>query len=441
MKKPVNENYCATVVALDQFVEHDDCQNVKTAMIAGCQVIVSKNATAGDVGLFFPLEVALSSAFLSSNNLYRDPTKNVDITEKGFFEEHGRVRCVKFRGHKSEGFYIPLSSLAAFTPGSEVSIPLRTEFDEYNGFAICKKYVPKSNRVAGVADRHKAGRVSKEELIAPGQFRFHPDTAQLRKNIHRIEPDTIISITRKIHGTSVVIGNLLVVQKPNLLARLAAWLGVPTIDASYGLCVSSRRVIKSVGGEEGTGTPGTRGFYGEPHGDDVWTQHGEAIAHQLPDGYTLYGEIVGYNANGSAIQKGYDYGCLPGKSRLVAYRLTSCNVDGEVLELSWPQLKEFCTQRGIEHVEEYFYGTAEQWARENVSLTAPKPLLEALSEKYLEKDCKECPGLPDEGVVIRIDHLESCESFKLKSYRFLEHETKDLDKGIVDTETSESEAA
>jgi hypothetical protein len=46
--------------------------------------------------------------------------------------------------------------------------------------------------------------------------------------------------------------------------------------------------------------------------------------------------------------------------------------------------------------------------------------------------------VPAEGIVVRIDHLDQSEAFKLKNFRFLEAESKLLDKGESDIETEQS---
>jgi hypothetical protein len=46
--------------------------------------------------------------------------------------------------------------------------------------------------------------------------------------------------------------------------------------------------------------------------------------------------------------------------------------------------------------------------------------------------------VPAEGIVVRVDHLTECESWKIKNFLFLEDETKLNDKGVVDLETLES---
>jgi hypothetical protein len=104
IKKPINNNYCATVVEIKNIIPIDNCDNVVHTNIFGNSIIVSKDVKIGDIGLFFPLETKLSNDFLKCNNLYRKLELNIDQTKKGYFEENGRIRCVKFRGNKSEGF-------------------------------------------------------------------------------------------------------------------------------------------------------------------------------------------------------------------------------------------------------------------------------------------------------------------------------------------------
>ena len=62
-------------------------------------------------------------------------------------------------------------------------------------------------------------------------------------------------------------------------------------------------------------------------------------------------------------------------------------------------------------------------------------LFQGLCENYLEEDCKYNPkGTPSEGIVVRRDGQETFSAYKLKSKRFLEFETKQLDSGEVSVE-------
>ena len=42
--------------------------------------------------------------------------------------------------------------------------------------------------------------------------------------------------------------------------------------------------------------------------------------------------------------------------------------------------------------------------------------------------------VPEEGIVVRKESLFSCDAYKLKSFRFFEKESSDLDAGVVDIE-------
>ena len=250
---PNSKNYAAVVVALKDFVDLPNCDNVKAVLIFGNSIIVSKAAAVGDVGLYFPVETALTKAFLGPNNLYRKPEfGNADPEQKGFFEEHGRVKAVKFRGHASTGFWIPLNSLdAAGFKSSEFELGM--EFNSIDGIEICKKYVPRFKRDAGApgtGKKPKGKQPKVEDQLVDGQFRFHFDTAQLRRNAFAIKPETIVSVSDKWHGTSVICGNLMAkVEHPWLHRTLSKIFKIRLQDSEYAGTAASRRVIKSVGGE------------------------------------------------------------------------------------------------------------------------------------------------------------------------------------------------
>lgn len=171
-----DRNYCATVIEIKTLVPLAKCDNVVAAMIFGNSVIVGKDTQPGDIGLFFPLETALSDEFLKNNNLYRDATLNLDTTKKGYFESHGRIRAVKFRGmHKSEGFYIPLSCLNYLGPVKlEDHLTIGDEFNEIEGHQVCHKYIPKGNRTPGEANSKNKQAVKVSRLVE-NQFRLHYD--------------------------------------------------------------------------------------------------------------------------------------------------------------------------------------------------------------------------------------------------------------------------
>ena len=176
LKKPKNSNYAAVVTQIQTIVPLEGCDNVQAAIIMGNQVIVGKDINIGTVGLYFPLECQLSKEYLSANNLYRKAELNSDANKKGYFEENGRIRCVKFRGHKSEGFFMPMDSINFCTKDHE-EFTLGTEFDEINGTEICSKYVINVQRTPGSPGSGKQRKTKKTmSKLVDGQFRFHEDT-------------------------------------------------------------------------------------------------------------------------------------------------------------------------------------------------------------------------------------------------------------------------
>lgn len=423
------------VVPLEKFVELDNCDNVKAAIIFGNSVIVSKDAKELDLGVFFPLETSLSHSFLSNNNLYRKPEYgNIDPEKTGFFEQHGRVKAAKFRGHKSEGFWVPLSFFS-YLGVQPYDFSVGDEFDEIGGIQICEKFIPKG--LSEERKKHIQGRKARlEDRIMDGQFRFHVDTENLRRNIHKINPGDVISISEKWHGCQVTIGNLLINKQLKWYEKAAKWLGVAVKEQDYGLVWSSRRVVKGVNGESKADSI----HYYE---SDVWGEVANEVKDRIPPGFTLYGEIVGFTEGGSPVQPGYHYGCRPGTHRFLVYRVTFTTQDGHQIELGWPQIQEFCKKFNLEMVPTLFYGKAgvleEKYTTTDIRDWRDN-LLKYLESQYVyDQQCQHNNfEVPAEGIVVRIEHLDQCESYKLKSFKFLKRESDILDKGEIDMETQES---
>ena len=436
-KAPKNINYCATVVEIKNKIDLATCDNVVGSMVCGCHVIIGKDTEIGTVGLYFPVETQLTRDFLTANNLYRDQTLNSDNTKKGYFEENGRVRCVKFRGHQSNGLFIPLDSLSFIAKSKGLRsindmVELGDEFDELHGVEICRKYIPRNTRTPGApgsANKSK-GRKARESKLIENQFRFHYDTAQLGKNLHKINPDSLISITYKVHGTSGISGKVLCKRKLTLVEKALKWTKLAKIsETEYDYINSSRKVIKN-----DDLNPNPRGYYSE----DIWSIAGEELKPYLLNGMTLYYEIVGYLPGGGPIQGSWDYGCKPGEHKIFIYRITYTNDAGQVFEFSAKQVQDWCKINGLNAVIELCYGFAGEFqdGKGFVDLDAwREALLEKIKRLYTEKDCYLCVHkVPEEGVVVRIEG-PVVEAFKQKSFRFLDKETRELDAGTVDIET------
>lgn len=450
---PKNQNYAAVVVEIKTLLPLNNCNNVQAAIIMGNQVIVSKEVKIGDIGLYFPLETQLSEIYLKNNNLYRKPELNLDSLQKGYFEENGRIRCVKFRGHKSEGLFMPIQSLSFINlPGSRLSnsitsfkigndnififgtteLKINDVFDEFEGVEICRKYVVKHNITHGVSEGKKSKSFKQfENKLVENQFRFHQDTSMLFRNLDRINPNSLIQISFKIHGTSFISSKILCLKPLKWYEKLLKKLGINIVDTHYDYVFSSRKVIKNK-----ELNPNKQDYYSE----DIWKIAHEEVKEFLQDGLTFYGEIAGYLPNGGAIQKDYDYGCnYSGEHKIYIYRITYTNPSGKVFEFSAKQVQDFCSKNGLNAVPQLYYGYAKflgpyPECNGNGEENWRDAFLEYIKQQYNEKDCYICSNkIPEEGVVIRIEGTEF-EAYKAKSNRFYERETALLDKGEIDIE-------
>lgn len=250
-------------------------------------------------------------------------------------------------------------------------------------------------------------------------------TSMLYKNIHRINPDDLISITYKLHGTSGISSRLACKRKLTWYNRIGKFLGFDVITKEYDYIYASRKVIKN---EELN--PNAQHFYNV----DIWGITHDLLKEHLQDGMTFYYEVVGYLPTGGLIQKDYDYGYEEGKFGIYIYRITYTNIYGKVFEFSAKQVQDFCNKHGLNAVPQLYYG----YARDVVDSDGDKLsindqwhdiFLEYLKKHYNDRNCFMCKNqVPEEGIVLRIEKLEF-EAYKQKSNRFYERETKLLDKG------------
>ena len=442
VKEPRNKNYCANVVKISNIVELENCDNVVAAIVSGYQVIVGKDAKIGDIGVFFPVECKLSKEFLSNNNLFRKAELNADKTTKNYIEDNQRLKCVKFRGNKSEGLLMPLESLK-WTGIDLEDLAVGMEFDELNDKEICCKNIVRRTNTQNTSNKKKA-KVDRVSRMVENQFRLHVDTEQFKKNMWKIQPFSMVSISRKKHGTSAVIGNVLVKRKLTVGEKILKFLGIKIQETEYGDVCASRNVIKNEYFNPLAGT----GFYT----DNIWQIWAEKLKGTLDKGITFYGEILGYLPTGGEIQKGYDYGCEEGTSKFEIYRITHTDEDGKVLEFTTHMIEEYCKQYGLESVEYFFYGYAkdiypeieeDKWTDESESRWLNNLLEKLEADERMGMNNITCPlnsqKVTSEGIVIRQESMFNPNPMKLKNFAFYEHETKLIDAGVEDIENADAE--
>jgi hypothetical protein len=438
--KDHNQNYLASIVKIDAFRPHPNADKLKITTLYGNSVITGIQAEPG-LYCYFPLECSLSQEFLSYTNSFRDSELNLDKTKKGMFENSGRVRAIKLRGSPSEGYIIPVSVLEDFSSGflkAPISITDKfcgTDFDLIGDHQICQKYIPRGQRISGAPGKKSKGNTKRyESKLVENQFKFHYDTAHLKREINKIRPNDLIAITNKIHGANFIVANVLTKKHLGWKDKIAKFFGVRVQETEYGLLYSSRAVIKnSTFNDEKENNH----FYDA----DIWKIVADRLFPSLKEGITAIGEVYGYTPSGSFIQKNYDYGCSPGHLDYVVFRMTYTNPKGDVFEFSHKQVQEYCARFGIKTPETYYHGYAKDLFDLDTENHWHENFLNKMIETYLEKDCHLCksvPGIPSEGVILRNDSNIDWEVYKLKSFRFLQKESEQLDTGVIDIETQEA---
>lgn len=430
-----DSNYLAKVVALKRLRKHGNADRLQCVNVGMNNVITGMTAKEGDLYVFFPIESKISRDFLSFTNSFRDTTMNADMNEKGFFNNNCRVRAMKLRGEKSMGYLVPAEQVANWKRIELSNFKDGLEFDTVAGDLLVEKYEVK-RKERGTTSKGQSPRLDR---LVDGQVNLHVKTKNLRHVPDAIQPDDLISITYKTHGTSWWCGNLLTKTKISRFKRLLNKFGANIPEVAYDIIYGSRRVVKN---RHFSDPKAQDHFYGY----DMWHDVAERVKNTIPKGVTLYGELLGFTRDGGYIQKGFDYGCSPQQGypsdKIEVYRITHTDEDGNVTEYSYPQIVDFCNQRGLVPSKLMFYGTAKQWYDLNADHNMRNPenwgeeFVSLLERVYNEKDCFMCNNpVPEEGIVIRKEDLFDCKVFKLKSFRFLEWETKQLDKGESDVES------
>jgi hypothetical protein len=434
ISKEANPNYLAKIVELKNIKMHSNAHSLQTVDIDFQTVITGMNAKDGDIYVYFPLECKINEDFLSFTNSFRDKTKNLDTEKAGFFENNCRVRAMRLRGEKSEGYIIPIAELESFTGQTGLSKYVGESFDTINNVKLLEKYVVKSKTI----QEPSGGKKPKFNRIIENQFQFHNDTENFRRNTNKIKPKDTISITYKTHGSSGIVANVMVKKELSFLNKIGKFLGIEVVDKEYDILISSRRVIKNKFIQD----PKVNNHF---YGSDIWTHVVDKfnLRELVPKGFTLYYEILGYTPEGGWIQKDYPYGNTVGNCSIEVYRITSTNLDGFVTELSTSEIMEFCKKLGLTSSHLFFQGRAIDWLLEQGykdrswdDAEWEETFLKALEKEYTEKDCFKHLNskVPEEGIVIRKESIFNFEAYKLKSFRFLEKETKELDRGEVDIE-------
>ncbi len=422
-----SENYTAQIIKLPVKVQVAGLDNLVACTHQGNACLVSKDSTENELYLFFPVECVINHDFLHCNNLYRNKELNRDKSKVGFFEDNRRVKAIKFRGIISSGFIIPVSSMK---PLLDYNFKQGDEFNEINGHVLCEKYIRKVQKEPGM----KNPRVKVLDNIVDSRMApEHPSTSHLLKNCHKLNLNDYIAVTYKLHGTSARYFNTLVKRKLSLLEKVSKFFGARIRGTSYKLVIGSRKVLKSIGLKQ---LPNKNHYYTS---GDLWSEAGkEFFEGKLNHGEAVYCEIIGKTYSGEAIQSGYAYGFE--RPKVYVYRISNINPQGIEVDLSYLQMKERCTQLGLDYCPELFYGTLYDFIAENISFDyLDNSNLDFTLSRLFYNNLLEKPSILDksvieEGFCIRRDTCNKPEIFKIKAKSFLLHEGKQADKEEVNIE-------
>ena len=324
--------YCCTVVRIEEIKPIEGSDFLGSTLVNGNPIVVRKDQIKeGDIMIYAPIETVLNKEFLSVNNLFeigeRDRNSNFKEVAKlieegkkdeakklvGFFNKHGRVKLIRLRGCPSMGFLMEIESLVKWMPklkDVDWESLIGTDFDTINDKLFVKVYVPfvSEQRVKNKHNKRDKKLKGFKRLV-DGQFTFHYDTSQLQRNIQRISPDDIVTISNKLHGSSAIFANILT-RKPLQLSFMTFFFNKminkkinhlsknkkvnmdaskeisflkkkikPTFKLEYGNVYSSRTVIKNQYINQGV----SDGYYGT----DIWAIYNEIIKPFIPKGYTI----------------------------------------------------------------------------------------------------------------------------------------------------------
>lgn len=408
LDRPVNENYAATVVRINNTIKLPGLDNLVGVPIFGYQALTGKDVILKGLYLFFPAEVQLSNGFAAENNLHRHSDLNIDPTQKGYLEDNRRVKAIKLRGNRSDGLLMPLSSLK-YLDINYNDLKEGDTFDHIGGEKVCEKYyIPVKHSGATVTRR--TSRV--DEIFIPRHF----DTANYFRNHHLIPDLSQVVVTQKLHGTSIRVGNTWVKRKLKWYEKLAKKFGVKVQETEFAYVFGSRKVIKDPNNSD------QNDFYGF----DLHSEVGKSFEGLIPRGFVLYGEIIGWIDDNKPIQPNYTYHIPRGQRAVYFYRVTHIGPTGIQTDLSWDHVKEFCYNLGLNYAPEI--------VRQNKIFFQPEDYLDRkLYPHYDNALPLSDPNTVDEGVCIRKEGMVPL-ILKAKSPIFLQHETILLDKGVADIE-------
>lgn len=415
--KVTDTNYCATVVKIDRLFPLENCDNLLWFSVFGFTAIVSKDTKEWDVWVVFTAETRLSDEYLKNNNMYRESTLNKDKSQKWYIEANRRVRAMKLRGSISSALFMPIESLSYMCNVSELNI--WDTFNEIDWVSICEKYfIEKKDNWNWNKVKYKNKRFIR---IDNKTFPEHLQTEQYLRNIDRYFDEDEVTVTQKIHGTSIRMWLVKVKRKLKRYENILKSIWVKIDNMEYDYIYASRHIIKNWNSNESKDT----GFYKT----DVRKGVLDKYKSSLPKDYIFYWEIIWYDGD-KPIQNWYTYNLNKWESELYIYRVAIVNEDGVSVDLTLQQVYELCNSVWLKVVPLLWKWKHKDFNKDEWIDKTFRPTYSNAVPLCEESVC-------DEWVVLRKEWLQPYVT-KLKSPKFLCFETEQLDSWEIDMETNET---
>ena len=479
--------YTAFITRIKNLRPHPNADRLQMGECFGNTVIVSLEYEDNQLGVYFPSDGQVSTAFAEANNLLRK--KDADGNNIGGYMDPDKrnITAIKLRGEKSDGLFLPLKSLETF--GDITTLHEGDRIDNFNGHEICCKYVPfKRERTAAGGAGKRIKRRAKRS-IAP-LFYEHMDTEQLAYNLAAFKPGDEIEITLKMHGTSQRTAHTKVLKDycgPNIAFDIIQRKGVfklfkPT-DKMIDWAENKLTPIYDWGYISGTRRTVLENFEGGYYGSNEFREaHSKFFEGKLWKSETVYYEVVGFTHTGAPIMASCDnkklndkefvkqygktttfsYGCAPDGlgevvdywdkektkpavyrktpiSDIYVYRMTMTNEDGDVIEYTPDFMRYRCEQMGVKTVPVMWKGVI-PYTEDNLDSTIPGARIvlkdgtnagdwvKKIAEKYYDGPDPIGKTHVREGVVVRILNRPKFCAYKHKNFSFkvLEGIIKDI---------------
>lgn len=432
--------YCGYITCLKNVRKHPNADRLQLADCFGNTVVIGLDNKEGQLGVYFPVDGQLSVEFCTANDLVRRKDENGNSVGGYLDPEKRNIKALKLRGEKSDGLFLPITCLAAFTTISDLKVG--DTITTLNGVEICKKYIPKRK----VSNYHSGGTIHRIKANIAPTFYEHVDTQQLAYNLKAFQSGDVVELSEKLHGTSGRTGYLpLVKYKQSWLDKLFKRPGKEFKE--YGYITGTRRVILD---DKHDG-----GYYDD---NNFRIEMAKKFNGKLHKGEVVYYEIVGFvNANTPIMasvknskikdkeftkQYGeetvFSYGCypkggyewdssgdVPPRCEIYVYRMTMVNEDGDVVEMSPDQMRYRCEQMGVNvvpHFETFMIPDldidTDDNGEDDTSVVSPGEYVLRKVEQYFDGPSTVDSTHIREGVVARIVNRPNICLYKHKNFNF-----------------------